>query len=262
MKKLLAVLLIAVLLIPVVVYSCDAVLPNVNTETDMCGEVWVAVQSSSNFLFGMLSTTERVNAYPAQADSGKVHGITARGVNRAKGEMRLLVADNTVCGLTRVRASVHISAEYLAVVTSIIHRNMGEDAEVTAENVIACTIRRTSCTVTHMMVGRTANKAAIGTVLFGGSEMAATLYITDWDGDGNLDIVFSVNPGSTTTKATPAPTSTPKPGKTKKPTATPKPECNKECVKIMIQVNIEKITIQNLNIDSIFKPCNKSVEGC
>lgn len=267
MKKLLSMILMIAMLMPISVYSCDetnaAVLPNVDAATDMCGYVWVAVQSSTHCLYGMLSPAEKVSIYQAQTDTGRVRGISAQGVIRTKGEMRYMVISESVCGLTKVQASVHISAEYLAIVTEIVRRNLGEDAEVTAANIVACTIRRTQSTVTHMMVGRNVSKVAIGSVLFHGAEMAATLYIADWDGDGQLDLVLSVHPGPST-KATPAPTATPKPGKPpkpSKPTATPKPS-DPQCLKIMIQVNIERISIHDVNIDSIFKPCGGQVEGC
>lgn len=240
MKKLFALALVAVMLIPAIVYSCDgtgaAVLPAVNSSTDLCGEVYAAVQASTGCLFGMLSPTEKVSVYPAQTDAGRVRGITAKGINRAKGEMRYMTADGAVLGLTKVKASVHISAEYLEIVTGIVRRDLGEDAELTAAGVVACTLRRTACTVTHRMVGRTAGKIAVGSVLFCGAEMSATIYIADWDLDGQMDLVLSVNPGPGKTAA---PTATPKPSKPK-PKTTQKPDCTKVCIKIvnMIQINI------------------------
>lgn len=263
MKKLIALMLIAVMLMPIVVYCCDgisaAVLPTVDESTDLYGEVWVAVQASTGCLFGKLSPVEKVKAFPVQTDAGRVRGITGAGVNRAKGEMRYVLAGETVCGLTRVTASIHIDAQYLAVVTEIVRRNLGEDAAVTASSVVACTIHRTQITVTHRMVGRNAGRVAVGNVLFTGAEMSAVIYATDWDGDGLLDLVFSVNPGPATT-VEPKPTNTANPGKPSKPVVTQKPGCNKKCIEITI--NIEKLMVNHLNIDSIFKPCNKSVEGC
>lgn len=251
MKKLIAIVLVALMLIPVVVYSCG-VLPNNNA--DMCGEVFLAVQDSTGFLFGMLSPDERVSIAPMQTATAKIRGITAQGLNRAKGEMRYMLTDSgCVLGLKKGQASVAISPEYMDIVTGIVHRCMGEETEVTATSVIACTIRRTACTVTHMMVGRTSNKILVGTVLFCGAEMRANLYVTDWDADGQLDIVFSVNTG----KATPTATPTAKPKPTNKPKTTPKP-CKKPC--FTIEINIEKIMINHLNIESIF-PCGK-VDGC
>lgn len=266
MKKLIALMMLIVMLMPAIVCACDeigaAVLPAVDSETDLCGEACVAVQTNTGFLYGMLSPAEKVPVAPAQTDAGRVRGITAQGVNRAKGEMRYMISDDgIVLGMTKRMASVTISAQYMETVTAIVQRRIGESAEVNASSIVACTIRRTGCTVTHMMVGRKADKIAVGTVLFCGAERAAVLYVTDWDGDGELDLVFSVNPGPATTAA---PTATPKPakpGKPTKPTTTQKPGCKKTCIEITI--NIEKILINQptINIDSIFKPCGQ-VEGC
>lgn len=263
MKKLIALMLIAVMLMPIVVYCCDgsgAVLPAVEAETSLSGEVWVAVQANTGFLYGMLAPDEKVAVAPMQTAVNRVRGITAQGVNRAKGEARyMLTDDECVLGMSKMCASVTIGTKYMETVMAIAQRQIGEGAEITASTIVACTIRRTGCTVTHMMAGRKADKVAVGSVLFSGAEMAATLYVTDWDGDGLLDLAFSVNPGPATT-VEPKPTNTAKPGKPSKPVVTQKPGCNKKCIEI--NINIEKLMVNHLNIDSIFKPCNKSVEGC
>lgn len=256
MKKLIAIVLVALMLIPVVVYSCDgtAVLPNMEAD-NMCGEVFVAVQSSTSCLYGKLSPSETVSVAPMQTASSRVRGITANGVNRAKGEMRYSVTEDGILGMTKVCASVTIYPDYAQTVTEIVRRCMGEEAMVTASSVVACTICRTSCTVTHRMVGRTSDKVAVGTVLFKGADRAAVLYVTDWDGDGNLDLAFSVNPGTVkTTTATPTPV---KPSKKTNNTG-----CNKKCINVEITINIEKIMINrpNINIESIFGCGHK--EGC
>lgn len=260
MKKLIALMLIAMMLMPIVVYCCDgsgAALPTMEAETSLSGEAWVAVQSNTGFLYGMLSPDERVSVAPMQTASTRVRGITAQGVNRARGEVRyMLTDDECVLGMSKVCASVTISTKYMETVMSIVQRQIGEGAEITASTIVACTIRRTGCTVTHMMAGRKADKVAIGSVLFSGAEMAATLYVTDWDGDGELDLVLSVNPGPATTAA---PTATSKPTKPTKPTSTPKPDCKKPC----IIINIEKILINQptINIESIFRH-GGCKEGC
>ena len=212
MKKLIAVLLTLILAIPVAVYACEEVtgLPKVETAGER-GEAWVAMESTTSCLFGKLSVGEKVDTWPAQtADGARVRGMTVQGVTRIKGEMRYMVVEGQAVGLTKVWASVTIRDEYVEIVESIVKRRMGEDAKVSPETIVACTLYRTCGTVAHMFAGMNADKVAVGCVLFAGADMQAVLYLCDWDADGQADLVFGVNPG-TPKKETPAPEPTPAP---------------------------------------------------
>jgi len=215
MKKLIAMLLALILTIPAAVLACEeaAGLPKIEIAGEP-GEAWVAMEQSTACLFGMLGPTEKVDVWPAQGGEGaKVRGMTALGVTRIKGAMRYMVIEGQAVGLTRVCATVQIKAEYEAILAGIVARLMGEDAKISPETIVACTIYRTCGTISHKMVGVNADKVLIGSVLFAGAERAAGLYLSDWDGDGAADLVFAVNPG-TPKKTTPAP----------EPEPTPKPK--------------------------------------
>ena len=246
MKKLIAVLLVAMMLIPAAVYACEGtgILPaKESTAEGLSGDVWVAMEKSTACLFGKLSPEEKTGVYPAQTACVKyVRGITVRGITRIKGEMRYMVVDGCVYGLTKVWASVRIEEEYKGIVSQIVARRMGEDAEMTAGNVIACTLYRTDSTVTHMLAGTKADKIAVGGIFFDGSAMEAGLYITDWNGDGLPDLVLAVNPGDPNKASAtpePEPETTPEPAR---PTQTAAPANNscggkRPCVQ-NIQINL------------------------
>ena len=243
MKKLFVLMMVAMLLIPTAVQACsgEAVLPNI--ETPACAEeaecVWVVLSQETQQLFGKMFPNENLPVYPVQSVEGKcVRGIYEHGLWRFKGEMKYLLVDGMVCGLTKVRANVWIDEIYTEAVRKIITRRMGEGCEITAQNVIACTIGRTEETVYHYMFHRDADKIPIGRVLFSGASTEAVIYMGDWTGDGELELGFAISAGTVCPEAEPETHDEPAPQETQPSESSDRNSCKKtKCGVTNIQIN-------------------------
>lgn len=195
MKKLIAVLLtVALMLTPAAVYACDdveALLPNIECgmQNDV-GPAWVAMDAEYQMLYGKISETEEVEIRPARRpEKNFVRGVVEDGILRYKGEMRYLVADGQVFGLTRIEVLCEIGEEYWDAVEDIVIRRMSDEAEMTAGNIIACTIGRSENTVYHYFFRASDSAVKVGRVFFNGT-YAANLYMGDWHGIGQMDLGF------------------------------------------------------------------------
>ncbi len=198
MKKLIAVLLtVALMLTPAMVaVACeeaDAVLPNIESGSQSeSGPAWVALDAEYQMLYGKTSETEEVEIRPARcAEKTFVRGIVEDGILRYKGEMRYWIADERVYGLTKIEVSVEISSDAWGAVESIVIRRMGDEAKMTAGNIVACTIGRTASTVYHYFFRPQSDCVRVGRVIFNGS-YSANIYLGDWHGNGQMDLGFMV----------------------------------------------------------------------
>ena len=267
MKKLYCLILISMMLIPAAARACEeaAVLPNIETNgLNLTGGAWLAVSQENHLLFGKLAPDEKLDISPARSLSGVyVRGITAEGVIREKGEMRYVILDGAVCGLTKADVSITISTEYQSTVESIVSRRMGKADGITAADVMACTIGRTETTVYHYMFGRYASYIEVGTAVFNGKN-AVSLCVGDWNGDGLSDLGFPVflgRPEQETKEPEPEPAAEPEPEPIVihdtvyvKETVVREVVREKTCVKV-IQNNFQ------LNINSTVKNCQKVILG-
>ena len=195
MKKLIALMMVALMLIPAMVaVACeeaDAVLPNIESGSQSeSGPAWVALDAEYQMLYGKTSETEEVEIRPAKcAEKNFVRGIVEDGILRYKGEMRYLVNDGQVFGLTKIEVTVEIGEEYQGPVENILLRRMGDEAKVNAGNVIACTIGRTQTTVFHYFFRASDSCVKVGRVFFNGTYIA-NLYMGDWNADGLMELGF------------------------------------------------------------------------
>lgn len=251
MKKLITLMLIVMMLTPAVMaYACEevkTVLPNIecNTQSET-GFAWVVLDAEFQMLCGKTYANEKVEIRPARcADKTFVRGIVEDGILRYKGEMKYLVIDGQVFGLTKIEVTVEIGEEYQGPVENILLRRMGDEAKVNAGNVIACTIGRTQTAVFHYFFRASDSCVKVGRVFFNGT-YAANLYMGDWNADGLMELGFMaagirvpldangepvVQEETTTTTTTTASTSV-----------------NKTCVKV-IQIN------NQININSTVTNC-------
>ena len=248
MKKLIAMVLVAVMMIPAAVYACDgtAVLPNIETAAwDVSGCAWVALSAENRLMYGKLSEEEKLEIFPAKSMNGAfVRGITESGVIREKGEMRYMLLEGTVIGLTKVEVTVKIEAEYWEIVESIVNRRMEKYEEITAADIMACTLGRTESTVYHYLFGRTSGYIAVGSVVFNGKN-TVSLCVGDWNFDGLADLGFPVylgNPDSEATEKEEEPETTQEPEP--EPAATPEPIVNTVYVKETIVKEVVKETVK------------------
>lgn len=249
MKKLFVFMMAALMLMPAAVSACEggAILPDVDAGTGtVSGEAWVALSSETNMLYGKLYPEEKLRTYAAQTVRGTfVRGIQEDSVIRQKGEMRYTEINGAVCGLTGVQVRVEIREAYKAAASAVIERRMGGCTEITASNVIACTLGRTERTVYHYIFRKNADKVEIGTVTFNENSVTG-LYLGDWNGDGLMEFGFMAGVGTCKqTTPEPEPAATPQPAK-KQPTVSPaKKNCAQNTCTGVTNSGIIQIQINN-----------------
>ena len=263
MKKLIAVMLIAVMLLPAVVYACDAPVVKMETRESFAGCAWFALDETRH-IAGKWDANAKEGIFSAPGmENPFVKGMLDNGVVRAKGELKYFMAGDMLCGLTKVKISVEITAEYADAVYSIVESRV-DGGEMTAANIIAATQWRTAATIYHVFFLPSAPKAAVGTVYLNGGSSTAALYMGEFEGVLVLGFVTGGIPYQE-----PEATEEPEPETTPEPVSTPEPVVirdtvyvketvvrevvqEKTCVKV-VQIN------NQININSTVKNVQKVI---
>ncbi len=221
MKKMIAIICTLILL-TVNAVACDApVLPvepegSASTVSGVYTDcTWWVISREYSELIGIVSPAENV---PAVASLGgcvtHIRGVMSDGPIRVKGRANIVETAETVVGLTEIRsAAVWICPTYAGIVEEIVTRRTGKD--VSGASIIASTIWRAGCTVSHIFFLHQA-VFQVGTVTVGSDTIL--IWCGDFDGDGLAELGFTAG----TNDYYVAPTATPAP--TAKPTRKPDPQ--------------------------------------
>ena len=257
MKKLVAVLTIICLLIPVIAMAesgCgEPLIPT--TETSMMtftGCSWWAI-SEDNFVIGKLEESEKVPILPTQNPKKNViRGFLDNGLVRRKGSMNFLMLDGQMLGLTKLKVTVSIFDEYRETIESIVYRRFGEEADISANAIIACTTWIQGESIYHIFWPSIKSHVAIGTVTVNDGLDTITLYAGDHNGDGLLELGFAAGWQQTPSKPEPEPES-----------STPTRICVRRC-ETRTSCNKINVSINNIQIGliNIMNNCIRFVKGC
>ena len=238
MKKLL-VFVVLMMLVVTPALACEEapVLPNIESSTSVfCTEAHMVI-SENHHIIGKLRPDEVLPFCPPQNVNGSyVTGVVDNGIIREKSEMRYFVAEEVVCGLTKLNVSVQIREEFTQAVKEVISRRLGEDAEYSASSIIACTIGRTTETLYHYFFSTQVNKVIVGTVTFNKGNATTPLYLGDWNGDGLNELGFAAGYVIQTFAPSPAPCKTTT--ETKSCTKKTSSPCGTTVVQVNFQLNL------------------------
>lgn len=184
MKKLFCLLCVLCILIPARGLACDAPAVKIQSTLTFTGSAFLAMEQEQHII-GMISETERAELFTAaRVMRPYVRGVVENGVVRAKGALLYREAGGVICGLTSVGCTVVIYPQYAGAMAEIIARLIGEEADLSAETILACTQWRTASTITHIFYTDRTAWAAVGSAYFDGAQCPAILYIGDFNGDG------------------------------------------------------------------------------
>ena len=243
MKKLIALVLVAVMLIPTVVYACEETmnsavpLPKMGKGTEeLTGYAWFAIDETRH-IAGKWEASAREEIFSATAiENPFILGLLDNGVVRAHGEVKYTEIDGWVLGLTKLFCSMDIDAEYWELVSENVKYWTGED-EVNQATVIAATQRRTGTTIYHVFFLPETPKIPVITLWLNGGKNAVTIYAGIFEGEMALGFVT----GGT---GAPAATEEPEPETTPEPAATPEPIVNTVYVRETVVREVVKETVK------------------
>lgn len=196
MKKILAILLTIAMLLPATAWACEypsAILAKAEASATVYTDVSYWAMTYDHKISGIKDCGEALPAFPVQRVCGMyVSGCVENGLVREPAMIRLIPSGETVIGLTALcNVTVMIDMEYREIVQEIVTRRIGENTELSANSVIACTTWRIGDYVTHIFFPSYSERFVIGSVTFNAGQDVTMLYAADFDGDGSLELGFA-----------------------------------------------------------------------
>lgn len=280
MKKLISMMLIAVMMLPALGAAdcgcgCGACICGAEARADVliaksetavragyyAGSAWWAL-TAWHRVPGKVHPNEDVDALPANPpESAWIGGCVDNGLVREHSVMEVITIGGAVYGLSCVQISIQIREEYISLVESIVRERLDVE-EITANAIIAATMWWQENTVCHIFFLPGAPRMNVGTITAG--KAAIDLYAGDWDGNGTLELGFVTGSAPA---ATPEPVATPEPEPEAAPAPTPEPVIIRDTVYIKETVVKEVVkektcvtVVQNnfqVNINSTVTNCQK-----
>lgn len=193
MKKLFAMILVFCM-VPVFALACENVMMvrQESVSYIFSGATYWALTEDCH-IAGMKTPAEAVPRLSVQSAAARcVRGFSENGVIRAHCAVKLICAEGTAVGLTKLtNVTVLVDPQFYGIVSSVVSRRIGEGTAVCAQSVIASTMWRMESYIAHIFFSSDTDRFVVGSITFNGGRDVALLYAGDFDGNGTLELGFA-----------------------------------------------------------------------